>query len=144
MLYNTIKLFSKKISNSTKAAESCGNDPIAKLFIAIKKKGITVKVDPKDQLHVEYGYKREAIIKRVEKHVKIGDEWENLDYIILETENYRLKFRVTLEGWVFCNTDTNKSDEVHAIHTIDDSELPKWIWDIKFIIGETLSDNINR
>ena len=137
MLYNTIKLFSKKISNSTKAAESCGNDPIAKLFLSLKKKGITVKVDPKDNLHIECGYKREAIIKRVEKCVKIEGEWEDLDYIILETENYRLKFRVTLEGYVFCNT--KKLDESsYIIHTTDDNELPKWIWDLKQLIAETL------
>ena len=141
MLYNAIKSFSKKISNSTKAAESCGNDPMAKLFIAIKKKGITVKVDPKDQLHIEYGYKREALVKRVEKYVKIEGEWENLDYVVLETKEYHLKFRTTLDGWVFCNT-TSKSDEV--IHTTDDSELPKWIWDLKQIIAECLIDNIRH
>ena len=140
MLYSAIKEFSKKISNSTKAAESCGDNPIAKLFIAIKKKGITVKVDPKDQLHVEYGYgyyKKEALIKRVEKLVKIENEWENLDYILFETTEYRLKFRLTLEGYVFCTTQ-KKEDNSEIIHTVDDNEIPKWIWDLKQLIAETL------
>ena len=142
MLYSAIKEFSKKISNSTKAAESCGDNPIAKLFIAIKKKGITVKVDPKDQLHVEYGYgyyKKEALIKRVEKYVKIEGEWENLDYVVLETKEYHLKFRTTLDGWVFCNT---KKLDSYVIRITDDSELPKWIWDLKQLITETLSANL--
>lgn len=141
MLYNTIKEFSKRIS-TTKAAESCGNDPIAKLFLSLKKKGITVKVDPKDNLHIECGYKREALVKRVEKYVKIEGEWENLDYVVLETKEYSLKFRLTLEGYVFCTT--KKKVDSYVIHTTDDNELPKWIWDLKSIIGETLSDNINR
>ena len=141
MLYSTIKSFSKRISNATKAAESCGRDPMAKLFIAIKKKGLIVKVDPKDQLHVEYGYKREALVKRVEKYVKIEGEWENLDYVVLETKEYHLKFRTTLDGWVFCNT--KKLDESsYVIRITDDSELPKWIWDLKQLITETLSANL--
>ena len=125
MLYNAIKEFSKRIS-TTKAAESCGNDPIAKLFLALKKKGITVKVDPKDNLHIECGYKREAIIKRVEKCIKIEGEWENLDYVVLETKEYHLKFRTTLEGWVFCNT-RKLGESSYVIHTTDDSELPKFL-----------------
>lgn len=138
MLYNTIKEFSKRIS-TTKAAESCGNDPIAKLFLALKKKGITVKVDPKDNLHIECGYKREALVKRVEKYVKIEGEWENLDYVVLETKEYHLKFRTTLDGWVFCNT---KKLDSYVIRITDDSELPKWIWDLKQLITETLSANL--
>ncbi len=104
MLYSSIKSFSKRISNATKAAESCGHDPIAKIFLTLKKKGITVKVDPKDQLHVEYGYKKEALIKRVEKLVKIENEWVDVDYILFETTEYSLKYRITLEGYVFCTT----------------------------------------
>ena len=137
MLYSTIKSFPKRVSNSMKAAESCGNDPMAKLFIAIKKKGLIVKVDPKDQLHVEYGYKREALVKRVEKYVKIEGEWENLDYVVLETKEYHLKFRLTLEGYVFCTTK-KKEDNSEIIHTVDDNEIPKWIWDLKQLIAETL------
>lgn len=124
-----------------KAAESCGHDPIAKLFISIKKKGITVKVDSNDQLHVEYGYKREAIIKRVEKFVKIDGEWENLDYVVLETKEYHLKFRTTIDGWVFCNIKKINDEYVHRT-TSDDSELPKWIWDLKQICTETLNANL--
>ena len=123
-----------------KAAESCGNDPIAKIFLSLKKKGLTVKVDPKDQLHVEYGYgyyKKEALIKRVEKLVKIENEWENLDYILIETTENRLKFRLTLAGYVFCTTK-KKEDNSEIIHTVDDNEIPKWIWDLKQLIAETL------
>lgn len=143
MLYSAIKSFSKKISNSMKAAESCGHDPIAKIFLALKKKGLIVKVDSNDQLHVEYGYKREAIIKRVEKFVKIEGEWENLDYVVLETKEYHLKFRTTIDGWVFCNT-TKLNNYPGVIHTTDDSELPKWIWDLKQLIAETLLKNIKH
>lgn len=133
MLYNTIKALTKKVTNTNRAIELCGKDPIANIFGMFKKIYANVKVDKDDVIHVST-YGNTFNIKRVEKSIFSNGEMFYADYIIVEAEEYIMKYRITLEKTIIMTVE-KKDNHV----SVSSTNLPKWLYDVSVSIAECLT-----